>query len=99
VNSPIQGLASDWTYIGMARVAKELKRQRLRSKIIHTVHDCILVDTIPSEVERIKKIIKWAFSTQIKALPIDMAVDIEVGERWGEHKDSKLEPILKELGA
>ncbi len=99
MNSPIQGLASDWTYIGMARVAKELKRQRLRSKIIHTVHDCILVDTIPSEVERIKKIIKWAFSTQIKALPIDMAVDIEVGERWGEHKDSKLEPILKELGA
>jgi len=79
-------------------VAKELKKKGLRSKIIHTVHDCILVDAPDYEVDRVKAIINWAFSSQIKALPIEMAVDIEVGEQWGEHKDSKLEPILDELG-
>jgi len=99
MNSPIQGLASDWTYVGMIRVAKAIKKQRLKAKIIHTVHDCILVDTPNDEVEQVKKIIKWAFSTQIKALPIDMEVDIEVGTCWGEHKESKLEPILVELSA
>jgi DNA polymerase-1 len=99
MNSPIQGLASDWTYIGMVRVAKQIKKRRLTAKIIHTVHDCILVDTPPSEVDEVKRIIQWAFSTQIKALPIEMAVDIETGEKWGEHKESKLEPILKELAA
>lgn len=99
MNSPIQSVAADWTYIGMVRVAKEFKKQHLRSKIIHTVHDCILVDAIPSEVKRIKKIINWAFSTQIKALPIEMKVDIEVGHRWGEKKESALETILADLAA
>ena len=100
MNSPVQSVAADWTYIAMSRVRKEFKKQNIRSKIIHTVHDCVLVDAIPQEVKQIKKILNWAFSTQIKALPIKMVVDIEVGHRWGEKKkESNLEIILTELAA
>lgn len=97
MNAPIQGEAADYTYIGLIRVSKLLKRYQLEAKIVHTVHDCIIVDTPKNEVKKVKGIIKVAFLTPVKAFPIKMEIDIEVGELWGQHNESNLEVILNEI--
>lgn len=100
MNSPIQSAAADFTYIGLIRVSKALKAQNLRAKIIHTVHDCVLVDTPPAEVSAVKAIIDEAFNTPVKAFPMQMEVDIEEGSAWGESGDpSELEKMLTRLAA
>ena len=99
MNSPIQGESADFTYIVAVRVYKMLKKYNLKAKIVHSVHDCILVDTPPSEVNLVKRIIKWAFTKPIAALPMKMDCDIEVNEMWGEHNESNLEVILTECAA
>ena len=97
MNSPISSGAADYTYIGLIRTAALLKRHRLKAKIVHTVHDCVLVDTPKSEVEKVKAILQKAFCTPVKAFPIQMNIDIEVTGAWGSHNESNLEEILKEL--
>jgi len=98
-NATIQSSAADFTYIGLVRVAKLIKEAGLDATIIHTVHDCIIVDTPVHEVEDVKAIINKAFESPVKAFPIKMAVDIEVTKLWGEHNESKLETLLESLAA
>jgi DNA polymerase-1 len=100
MNSPIQSAAADYTYIGLIRVDTMLEKLKLRARIIHTVHDCILVDTPVEEVAMVKKVIAKAFRTPVKAFPMLMDVDIEEGSAWGEHgDDSELDKILTDLAA
>ncbi len=97
MNAPIQSEAADFTYIGLIRVDKMLKEAKLEAKIIHTVHDCLLVDTPMHEVKQVKAIIRKAFSMPVKAFPMEMQVDIEVNERWGADNESKLGPMLDDI--
>jgi len=99
MNAPIQSGAADYTYLGMVRLSRLLKKHKLNAKIVHTVHDCVLVDTPVPEVEIVKRLIKEAFETKISILPVQMKVDIEEGDAWGEHtKESRVYDILKSVG-
>lgn len=97
MNSPIQSAAADYTYVGLIRVEKMLRSKKLKAKVIHTVHDCVLVDTPKEEVDVVKRIIEKAFLTPVKAFPMEMDIDIEVNEQWGEHNDSPLEELLEDI--
>ena len=100
MNSPIQSAAADYTYIGLIRVDQALTKHHLKAKIIHTVHDCVLIDTPPEEVDMVKKIVNAAFTAEVKVFPIRMDVDIEAVDAWGESGDaSKLDAMLTELAA
>lgn len=96
-NSAIQSAAADYTYIGLVRTSREIKKRQLRAKIVHTVHDCIVVDCPIEEIKEVKLIIKEAFEKRVKAVPIQMRVDLEVMDRWGEKNDSKLYEVLKKV--
>jgi len=62
----------------------------LQSLLILTVHDSIVVDTHPDEVEQVNEILTWAMSGVLEeasqrwgynfALPL--AIDIETGSSW-----------------
>jgi DNA polymerase-1 len=97
MNSPIQSVASDYTFIALIRTAQELKKQGLDAKLVHTVYDNILIDTPKDEVERVVAIVKRAFRTPVKAFPIGMDVDIEINEYWGQQNESSLDLMLKEI--
>jgi DNA polymerase-1 len=97
MNSPIQSAAADYTYIGLIRIYKMLRERHLKAKIIHTVHDCVLIDCPLDEVEIVKKIVKKAFLTPVKAFPMEMDIDIEVHECWGQGNKSPLDLFLKEI--
>lgn len=94
-NAPIQSGAADYTYLGLVRTSNLLRRNRMRSRIIHTVHDCVLIESPEDEVERVTEMVLEGFEEPIKILPVRMKIEVEVNQRWGENNESTLEEIFK----
>ena len=97
MNAPIQSGAADYTYVGLIRLHAILARERLDARIVHTVHDCVLVDTPVAEVDMVSACVRAAFETPVKAMPIQMQIDIEIGKSWGEANESRLQDIFDGL--
>ena len=74
VNYPVQSAATaDLVPLSCIRAYRKFKELDLRSKLILTVHDSIVVDTHPAEEEQVKEALKWAME----------GVTEEATERWG----------------
>ena len=85
MNTPIQGTAADIMKIAMINVYNKLKENNLKSKIIVQVHDEILVETIESEKEEVKQIVKEEMENVIK-LKVPLLAEVEEGYNWYEAK-------------
>lgn len=85
MNTPIQGTAADIMKIAMINVYNKLKENNLKSKIIVQVHDEILVETIESEKEQVKQIVKEEMESVIK-LNVPLLAEVEEGYNWYEAK-------------
>ena len=81
MNTPIQGTSADIIKIAMIRVDKVLKERNMRSKLILTVHDELLVEAHKDELEEVRTILKHEMENAAKlSVPID--VDIDAGITW-----------------
>ena len=83
VNSPIQGTAADMIKLAMIRIHKAIKEAGLKSKMILQVHDELVFDALPEELDILKPII---LDNMRAALPLPNGVPVEaelgVGENW-----------------
>lgn len=81
VNAPLQGSAADIIKIAMISIAREFEREGLKSKMILQVHDELVFDVVPAELERVKAIVvalmEKAFVGRVK-----LDVSAGVGENW-----------------
>jgi len=83
-NFPIQSTASDLNLIVLNEIAEYLRVNGLKSLLVATVHDSIVVDAPPEEVEEIVQLMKQApESLQFDFMSFPLRVDISIGERWG----------------
>ena len=57
MNAPIQGTAADIIKIAMIRVHDRLLEEHLKSRLIITVHDELLIETAEDEIDRVKEIL------------------------------------------
>lgn len=86
VNFPIQSLASDICLHTLNNLWRAMKDEGYRSKIVATVHDSIVIDAHPDEIEQVillmeempKRINLFDFN-----IPVSFPMDINIGERWG----------------
>ncbi|NLW01806.1 MAG: DNA polymerase I [Clostridiaceae bacterium] len=85
LNTPIQGSAADIIKIAMVRVWKELKKRKLKSRLVLQVHDELLVETWEEELEEVKNILRVGMEEAV-ALSVPLTVDISVGRNWYEAK-------------
>jgi DNA polymerase-1 len=85
MNSPIQGTAADIMKIAMLRIARMLREQKLRSKMLVQVHDEILVETYPEEEAAVYAILKEAMEGAAE-LSVPLVADIHRGFSWYEAK-------------
>ncbi|NLI37854.1 MAG: DNA polymerase I [Clostridiaceae bacterium] len=85
MNTPIQGSAADIIKIAMVRVWRELKKRKLKSRLILQVHDELLVETWQEELEEVKNIMRVGMEEAV-ALSVPLTVDISVGRNWYEAK-------------
>ena len=83
-NAPIQGAAADVIKLAMVAVDKKFKELGLKSKLIAQVHDELVVDTLNSEVEIVKKILKETMEGVVK---LDVLLEAELS--WGTNWDMK----------
>jgi DNA polymerase-1 len=76
INAPIQGTAADMIKIAMINIHKRMKEERLDSKMILQVHDELVFDVHPSELEKLKVIVSKEMR---EALPLKVPVEVEMG--------------------
>lgn len=81
INAPLQGSAADIIKIAMAEVARRLKAEGLRSKMILQVHDELIVDTLVSEKPQVEKILREEMEGAAQ-LAIPLVVDVGEGANW-----------------
>ena len=57
VNAPIQGSAADIIKVAMVRIFNEMERLGLKSRMIMQVHDELIFNVKPDELETVKKLV------------------------------------------
>lgn len=81
MNTPIQGTAADVIKIAMIRVHGKLKEMKLRSKLILTVHDELLIETHRDEIEVVQKLLKDEME-HVGNFKVPLHVEVHQGENW-----------------
>ena len=86
INMPIQWTSADIIKLAMIKVAKFLKENKLKSKMIMQVHDELVFDVTSDEKEIIEKEIKIILESILKDKPIKLKVDVACWRSWKEAK-------------
>ncbi len=81
INSPIQGTAADIIKLAMINIDKRLSREKLKSEMILQVHDELIFDVIPSELEIMKKLVREEMENAVQ-LKVPLKVDMGIGQNW-----------------
>jgi DNA polymerase-1 len=84
-NSPIQGSAADLIKIAMVRVSAAIRAQRLTSAMLLQVHDELVFETPPEDVEALTALVRTEMEGAA-ALAVPLVVDIGIGPNWLETK-------------
>ena len=85
MNMPLQGTAADIIKIAMIRVHDKFKTLQLKSKLILQVHDELIVDTHPDEVDVVLKTLRDEMQNAV-TLSVPLTVETECGDRWYDAK-------------
>ena len=80
-NSPIQGSAADLIKVAMIRIHESLHREGLRATMLLQVHDELVFEVPPDELDSLRKLVDFDMTTAI-ALDVPLVVDIGVGDNW-----------------
>lgn len=81
MNTPIQGTAADIMKIAMIKVFNEIKKRKLKSKIVLQVHDEMMIEAPIEEKEEIKTIIKNCMQTATE-LKVPLIAEISEANNW-----------------
>lgn len=85
MNMPIQGSAADIIKLAMVKVYDRLKAEGLKSRLILTIHDELIIEAAVEELEYVKGIMKEIMENAIE-LSIPLKVDVMEGESWYDTK-------------
>ena len=85
MNTPIQGTAADIIKLAMVRVDQALREQKLRSRMILQVHDELILECPPEEMEQAMALLRTAMEEAIE-LKVPLVADIHTGKSWAEAK-------------
>jgi DNA polymerase-1 len=78
INSPIQGTAADMIKLAMIAIHKRIREAGLQSRMILQVHDELVFDALPEELDTLKPLILEGMKTALP-LPNEVPVEAELG--------------------
>lgn len=81
INAPIQGSAADIMKLAMIEIARRFTEAGIRSKMIMQVHDEVVIDTLRSELDDVKRIVKEAMES-VAELRVPLIAEVNSGECW-----------------
>ena len=76
LNAPIQGSAADIIKVAMLGVQRELDERGLRSRLLLQVHDELVVEVAPGELEAAEEVLRTQMGS---AVELDVPLDVSVG--------------------
>lgn len=85
LNTPIQGSAADIIKFAMLAVYRRLKEEKLESQMLLQVHDELIIDAHPDEVERVEALLREVMPG-VAELQVPLEVDVNKGPNWYEAK-------------
>ncbi len=85
VNSPLQGTAADLIKLAMVRIARALEAEGRRSAMLLQVHDELVFECPPEEVEAVSELARREMEGACE-LKVPMVVDVGVGDNWRDAK-------------
>jgi DNA polymerase-1 len=80
-NSPLQGSAADLIKLAMIRIHRAIAERRLRSRMLLQVHDELVFEVPPEEVEAMRGLV-CDYMEGVVQLAVPLVVDIGIGENW-----------------
>lgn len=81
INAPIQGSAADIMKLAMIRIADRFREEGIQSKMILQVHDEVVIDTLCSELEQVRNIVRQAME-EVVTLKVPLIAECGVGSNW-----------------
>jgi DNA polymerase-1 len=85
MNTPIQGSAADIIKMSMVMVYNELKKRKLLSRLILTVHDELILEVHENEIDEVSTMVKNIMESAI-SLSVPLKVDFKIGDSWYDTK-------------
>ena len=82
VNSVIQGSAADIIKLAMIAIADRLGREKREARMLVQVHDELLFEAPPPEVEAVAALVEEEMRGATR-LRVPLEVDVSAGENWG----------------
>ena len=81
INAPIQGTSADIIKLAMIHVQRRLESEKMESRMILQIHDELVFDAVPSEVEKLERLVTEEMENVIK-LSIPLTVECNHGNNW-----------------
>lgn len=81
INAPIQGTSADIIKLAMINVDRRLSEEGLQSRMVLQIHDELLFDALPEEVETLERIVREEMENVIE-LSIPLTVECNHGNNW-----------------
>jgi len=81
INAPIQGSAADIIKVAMININKRFDEKGFHSKMILQVHDELNFDVLKTELEEVKKVVKYEMENAVK-LAVPLEVEMDAAENW-----------------
>ncbi len=85
MNTPIQGTAADIIKLAMNKIYISLKENEMKSKLIMQVHDELIIEAVPDELDKVKEIM-YDCMEHITKLVVPLSIDLNVGNSWYDAK-------------
>ena len=83
INMPIQGTAADIIKLAMIRLLDEMRRRGVRSRMILQVHDELVFEVPPEEMELMSRLVRETMEGALQ-LVVPLTVEVKTGRNWGE---------------
>ena len=83
INMPVQGTAADVIKIAMINLQREMDSRGMKSMMILQVHDELLFEVTPDELDVMKALTADTMSGAVE-LSVPLKVEVKAGRNWGE---------------
>ena len=81
INAPLQGSAADIIKIAMVNLHRKMKELGLKSKLVLQVHDELVLDVVPEELQQICAVVKEQMESVIE-LKVPLIAECGYGKNW-----------------
>jgi len=81
INAPIQGSAADIIKVAMININKRFEEKGIQSKMVLQVHDELNFDVLKTELEAVKKVVKYEMENAVK-LAVPLEIEMDAAENW-----------------